>query len=152
MPTFESLSSMQRYIEKATIASLEYEVANVVEETIRKYLYNNFYAYQPKVYQRTFEFFNSLTKSRVVKNGDEYEVQVYFDTDKIHANPQTGQHYDGEDISEYIPWMAEDGVIQPFQSNHRGGFVQDAFTELESLNIHINALKEALREKGITVI
>jgi len=153
MPVFDNLSSTGKYIEKAIIASLEHEVSSLVEDTLRKYLYERLYSYSPKVYERTYELMNSITRSKAIKTANGYEIEVYFDTDKIHGNSLTGQHYEyGKDISEYIPWMAEDGVIQPLTSNHRGGFVEATIEELGSIGTHIDALRKALRNKGVNAI
>ena len=156
---FSNPSELEYYIKTMLRVSMD-EVAIIVEETIRKYLYDNFYSYTPKVYDRTYEFFNSITRTRTVQNGNNYEVQVYFDTDKITPHYETKDDtypkhvsINGDDVSEWIPILAEEAKIYPKKlgGEERGHFVEDSMNELQITKKHINALAKLLQAKGITV-
>lgn len=51
---------------------------------IRKFLDDYYNDYDPELYDRTRQLFNSLVKSRIMPDGNGYKAEVYFDLDKLH--------------------------------------------------------------------
>lgn len=146
-------AEIEKEMEKEIIRVLEGEVSDIIYDTIRYYLQKNLYDYKQKVYERTNELYNSLTKTSVTKTSTGYMVEVFFDTDKIHPYPTKGQHYQNkQDISGEIPWMAENSEIQPYnEKDHKGAFVEDAMDDLENSGEVFKAIVNALKTNGIGV-
>lgn len=101
---------------------------------LRKLLEERQYdAYDPKMYDRTFELLNSISHSEVIRlNNNTYFVEIYYNTDKIRSYPREtgtfgqyikwGQHSDfkNEDVSQWIPLFIEDGTPNNPYYQHEG--------------------------------
>lgn len=79
---FNNEEQLRRFIlsksEKALFKATE-KVYRIIDNFIKE-----FYAdYDPVMYERTKQLFNSLVKSNVVKTANDVESYVYFDLDRI---------------------------------------------------------------------
>lgn len=68
------------------------EVFKIIKDFLRQY-YN---AYDPEVYDRTYQLLTSLVQSRIVSDGRGYKAEVYFYLDGI--NYTTGERPTGEQV------------------------------------------------------
>lgn len=114
MPTFSNLDEYfkhKRKIVKDILEEIAEEVRQELHDTVWKKLY---LSYTPKVYQRTYELLDSISKTEVKENSNgEYYVEIYYDTDKIFPHvytdgrPNAHATSKGVDISDQIPYMVE---------------------------------------------
>ena len=103
-------SCLQEAVDNASKQAVEY---------LTNYITDNWYKeYEPRRYQRTFDFLNSASKTETTisgRNGNSVVCMLYFDTKKIipryygpeYLNPHASR--DGASVAEYIPKWIEDG-------------------------------------------
>lgn len=129
---FSNRGQLERYLEKMVKDGLEY-CAWMAENMLKKLLKERLYdAYDPKMYDRTFELLNSISHSEIIKlNNGTYFIEIYYDTDKIRSYPRErgdfgqyvawGRHtsFKDEDVSEWIPLWIEEGTKNKYYS-HKG--------------------------------
>lgn len=162
MPVFNDTNSLRDYILRYSAEVLENNVSKKVYNIMRIYIDEKLYRTQsPENYQRTYELLNSLTISKIIKKGNNiYEVEVFFDTSKIHPyksmigwNKHMGTvgKSNGKDVSRYIPGYMEYG--------HRGlyyqrplNFNKEAYDYLVASSEHIAEFKRMLQVYGITLV
>lgn len=117
--TFDNVDQLNNYIIFALDIAIE-ESAKEVHEYAKKYIQKNWYdKYQPKSYQRTMDFLNSLVVTNADRHGNSVSSHIYFDTSRIRStirnnrawstpfNPHTS--FKGSDSSSMIPMWIENG-------------------------------------------
>lgn len=117
MPTFTNLSDLFKYIEKEIPINLEKigeEVKSVLRNNVRLLWYGR--SFTPTHYTRTMEYIDSISLKKAKKVGDSWQVEIYFDTDKINPYPAENGEWskhesitNGEDMSAAIPYFIEFG-------------------------------------------
>lgn len=131
-------SALDKYAAYA-VDKMADEVKKKIEEFI-KYYYQE---YSPEVYQRTWEFLNSVTRTEVRKEGNAWCAEVYIDTSIMYKNG----------------WSMEGTAIQANQGLHGwyhavkvgdSHFWNDAMEEMHS-PMFINKFADFLRSKGLNV-
>lgn len=104
-----------------------YRAEAMFKKLLKERLYD---AYDPKMYDRTFELIDSISHSEVIKVNNTYYVEIFYDADKIRAYPREkdglythkwGRHtdFDSEDVSYWIPLWIEEGTQNEYYS-HKG--------------------------------
>lgn len=129
---FSNKEQLRRYLEKMVKDGLEYCAWRAESMLIKLLEERQYDAYDPKMYDRTFELLNSISHSEVIKVNNLYYVEIYYDTDKIRSYPRQegafgqyvkwGQHTDfgNEDVSEFIPKWIEKGTPNNPYYKHKG--------------------------------
>lgn len=127
---FSNKNQLRRYLEKMVIDGLNY-CCYRAEAMLKKLLQERLYdAYDPKMYDRTFELIDSISHSEVIKVNNTYYVEIFYDDDMIRSYPRKenglytykwGQHtsFDNEDVSHWIPLWIEEGTDNKYYS-HKG--------------------------------
>jgi hypothetical protein len=152
MPTFNNLDSFLNYLQKSLKPSLA-ELSLQIEEIIKKYIMDRQYGWNPKYYFRTYDYINSLTISKIVESGNGYEVELFFDTNKIIPRTVKGnwnQHEDfwGNPTSEFIPlWLEEGSPNNPYFQHPGNHAVRDALNEFKNGKA-IRELQMFLKKRG----
>jgi len=156
MPNFYNYNSLFKYINNQLKFSIQ-EVGKLIKEEVKKYIQNNLYdTYTPLYYQRTMNYLESITVSKVNSNSKGYVVEIYFDTSKIipnYTDTKYNQHMDvyGTPKNNYIPlWLEEgtennNGNFFPREGIHAMGNVAEWIDYTE---FHINKLIQILKMKG----
>lgn len=154
MPTFKNLDEYFKYVKKAQGKILE-EIAEETRQELHDTVWKKLYeAYTPKVYQRTYELLDSISKTEVKENSNgEYYVIIYYDTDKIFPHvydgfPNAHATSKGVDISNEIPHMVEyDYSYGKYKDNNGIHAMDDVKKWIE---IEFNKLfKQKLLQRGI---
>jgi len=114
---FNSIKELMTYLQSQIPNNLEVigeNIRNKLRENVQELWYDR--PFTPTHYNRTMEYINSLVCSKAVSTGGGiYEVEIYFDTNKINPYSSTNgnwpQHESvfGDDVSDYIPQWIEDG-------------------------------------------
>jgi hypothetical protein len=110
--------------------------------------------YNPKVYDPNPKFVTrDAIKSEVKRVGNEVIMEIFHDIDfmrQFAGDDAGGEYkryttYDGEDITEDIPDMIEDGDIYPYS---RSGYTEEARKNLDEGDKLYNYIVKRLKEKG----
>lgn len=78
--TFKNEKELERFILKKCRSAL-LKAQEEVYKIIKKFLYQFYNEYDPVVYERTYQFLQSLVQSRIVSDGKGYKAEVYFNLD-----------------------------------------------------------------------
>lgn len=153
---FNNYKDLQKHLEKQLEKALQDDIARMVYNIVQEYILQTVYGETPEVYDRTWEFLRALSISKVKKVGDEYQVEIFIDSDKINVYPPAdgywGKHssIDGSSFNEQLPWVLEYG------SNGKGlhptpahGYIAKSKKEILDNNLHIKKMIGYLKSKGI---
>ena len=131
------------------------KVAEKVEEIITQYVMDNLYQdYEPTNYLRTYDYINSLTVGKVKKNGNNYQVQIYFDADKIRPVWRDGEwnahmSWDGKNDNDLLPLFIEEGVENSLYDRDGIYTMENTKKIIEDTRFHLSELSRILRQQGI---
>lgn len=131
-------SALDKYAAYA-VDKMSDEVKKKIEEFI-KYYYQE---YTPEIYQRTWEFLNSVTKTEVYKKGNAWCAEIYIDTSIKYKNNWT---------MEGTAEQANKGLHGSYHPVQVGDshFWDDAIEEVHSTRF-INKFADFLKSKGLKV-
>ncbi len=133
MPDVSNMQQMEKVIEIQFAKTLEI-VAQKVQAKLIQITGSQWYqANTSEFYERTWQFIQSISQSKVKKVGNNFEVEIFFDTDKIHSiEGQPGEFnahmsldgstsWKGTPIPELIPIFIEKGQtskVHPYEGIH----------------------------------
>lgn len=139
-----SMSDLTKVIESRIQQALkmtQQEIFEVVQQHITDY----YHEYSPRMYQRTWEFLNSLIKTEIVKSSNGISCNVEIDKDYLSYRYQGGAT--GLDVVTYANQHSHGGVYD----DDFGQFWDDAMAEL-GLEPGIKYLmKSNLKKCGVPV-
>lgn len=151
MPTFNSVAELESYVVQRMQPAVR-----AVQEKVHQIIFNNaqaFYGeYEPHVAERTYQVLNSLVKSDVVRKGNGWEGEVYFDLSRL-SHPRS---YIGQDGRTVISNWSEAKILHSAMvSGTHGGAVPGIPIWLEAMDTvnpaWIQWLKQELIANGIPV-
>jgi hypothetical protein len=131
---FNNLNELNTYLGKIVeqeIVKFAEEVKKALQQELKAKFYGRAGYHQNSSgtdwYTRTWELVDCITCSLVKKNGNEYSIRVYYDTDRMNTyNAQDGEwskHQsitDSQDVRYMLPFWIEEGQDSPLYS--WGGF------------------------------
>ena len=142
--TIKSMSDLTKVIEpriQQALKMTQQEIFEVVQQHITDY----YHEYSPRMYQRTWEFLNSLIKTEIVKSSNGISCSVEIDKDYLSYRYQGGAT--GLDVVTYANQHSHGGVYD----DDFGQFWDDAMAEL-GLEPGIKYLmKSNLKKCGVPV-
>jgi hypothetical protein len=154
-PNFDSYESLFAYINRSIKISLQ-QIGKEVEKLITDFILENWYnEHTPQEYLRTYQMVNSLRVGQVKQIGDNYSVELYFDTSEIQANEVTDSMWNQHmslsktDVSEWIPYDIEYGQNSPIYS-YKGIHMMENMSK-ENLKI-MQSMLLYLNSKGFDCI
>ena len=110
------INNLEKYLLNCLTRSVDVVAENSLK-ILTDYIQKNWYnSYDPKNYERTYDFLRSASKTETTQNGkDSVKCLIYFDRSKIKArfygkgqlNPHAS--FSGADVSESIPAWIESG-------------------------------------------
>lgn len=142
MPSFNSITELESYLNKKIQSALASEVADVARDTMSDHVMSDVYSrYEPTEYQRTGDLYKDIQTTMIDDNTLEIE--------NVATDEETGR---------LIAPIVEDGVgytwdrsriyqMQPFPRP----FVENTAKELESGKAK-DALAQGLRRQGLDII
>jgi len=159
LPEFKFIKAMNEYIESKYIADFLAIVGKEAFEILYHEVEVNWYGRMtPTDYDRTMQLLHSITVSPVKKVGGEYQVKIYYDTDKIIPMDGTSEYpwtrhksiVDGESSAEALPFFIEygngDSPIYQYKGSHP---VQTTYQQLVDDSHLLVRFKELFQRKGI---
>ncbi len=157
--SYEALTSaIHAQIQKdmnSVFKTIAEEIKKMLHDYVQTYWYS---AHSPKNYNRTYEFINSLTCSKVETIGNRQEVFIFFDPDKIGAYRtelgQWNQHLDVygiESAAEAIVLWIEEGQDSPLFSYEGIHQIENVEMQLREGNKISKDIAALLAAKGYQV-
>ena len=135
MPKFKSLDEVMKYIEKATTESMKEvgdELEDIMKDTIDEEVYD---AYDPKVYDRTYQLRDTMVEVKSSNNNAEVRVTHTGD----HISYVKGTRF-------YVPYGLEGGHTWGRGATN---IQENSFNKAEK-EIP-NVYKKAMKSKGIPI-
>jgi hypothetical protein len=163
MPTFNSFSGLNKYIQDNIKYALQDDVARKVKSIIDEFaLQNQINAYNPTDYQRTYEFFKSLTIGDVEKIDGGYSIEIYYDSQKIgsyitnsgwnqHADIYGNASWNGKSIPEWIPYWIEYGTNGSLWDREPANIISSSMMIIQQQKEHLKRLIGYLKTKGFVI-
>lgn len=123
--TFNSIDALKNYIlskSKVAIRLEQERVYQVIDSFVKKY----YAEYSPEVYERTYQLFRSLVKSKIFQTKNGWEAQVYFDVDALdyYFKHLTKHPVDGGYMNPYNGAISPDGTFKNTNRDGRTDFEQ----------------------------
>jgi hypothetical protein len=159
MPEFRDIKSLNAYIERQYIENFLATVGKEAFEILYHEVEVNWYGRMtPTDYDRTMQLLHSITCSPVKKINGEYQVRIYYDTDKIIPMDGTDGYpwtrhksiIDGESSAEALPYYIEfgngDSPIYQYEGTHP---VQTTYDQLVQDSHLLVRFKELFEKRGI---
>lgn len=143
------------------IKKAQQSVYDVIQDFIKEYYKEKVFRDEngnasmiPKVYDRTFQFFNSLVKSEIKKISGGWECEVYIDYKSLD--------YIGHSGLEVIE-MINDGFHSstdmnngnyetPYNIQAEGKFWDDSLDVIYKTKLIVRTFEEYLKKRGLNVI
>lgn len=166
MKEFDDYDKLFDYLDEAVDDSLE-DLAELFRQTLYKFVNENFYgAYEPQLYQRTWDVLNSISVSKKYKEDGMLTVDVFFDISKIHARvstfyvpenlPRYNHHIDrnGNPVNDIIVFILNEGYHYGKNNNkfRQGGrFLEAMENWSKNKKNWLWKLKILLNSKGIEI-
>jgi hypothetical protein len=166
MPQFRNLNDLQKYMESMVVSSLQ-KIGLEVKDYLRVTLLNDWYkSYMPSHYDTTNMLIDSLTVSPVKKNGNAFEVEIYFNEHLItpvssnevgmfpsHMNITDGDsEYQGMSYGELLPIWIEEGQHSSIHSYTGIHMVERTIDWIKEDRYIKTRMKELLELKGYKCI
>ena len=141
MAVIKTYSELYKRIENSLKIALD-KSANEIKEMIEFFIAKYYSEYEPKQYERTFQFLNSCVRTNVYRDGNAYKVVVYIDYINL----------DYEDIEGYdVINMANLGFHGRPSIKTKTEFWSDSIEELKQGRFIQNEFAKFLKENGWTV-
>ncbi len=162
MPTFNSIEALMKHLENNIVLNLQ-KIGEEVKSYLRTTLLNDWYkSYMPTHYDRTNMLIESITCTPVKKNGNSFEVEIYFDENKItpveaktvgffpsHMNITDGSsEWNGMSYGELLPIWIEEGQHSSINSYTGIHMVERTVDWINEDKYIKTRMKELLEIKG----
>jgi hypothetical protein len=162
---FKTVSALQGHLKSSIMTAIEGKVTaicmDVVQEYVRKNVYEAYIPQGDEAYDRTFDLLNSVTIGNLSIGYKYASFEIYMDTGKINPQIRNGtQGYGGWnahadvhsiDVSEYIPLWAEEGTSGSLHDREGAHYMEDAYFDLSGGELAV-ALANSLRSQGWNVV
>ena len=160
MPTFKNLKQLEKYLQLVVKDSME-DVGREAEHKVRKKIDEMVYQNptEPSDYERTRELKNSLVHTQPKQNGNEITVEIKHE-DSLIGYYEPNQHMSVVDGSE-LPVDALAEIVHYGKSGKIFGegywtkprpYMETAKEEIIEEKLHVKALKNSLKKKGLDVV
>lgn len=158
-----SMSELKRVLQNRAAYALKTtrdEIYKVIQKHITDYYHEKvFYDEQgnpssiPNMYQRTYQFLNSLMKTEVVLSGNEIGCTVKIDMDSLHYCQPTTTVIDMIYKGYHADTSLNDDVYETPRDIHTlGNFWNDAIEELGGRDGIMRMIKNNLKKCGVPII
>ena len=161
MPEFSSYSQIEPILLKILMDAIS-EVGDRANKLLREHVVSDVYNIGDSMgiesYKRTGDLESSVTTSNVKVYGNELEVQVFHDPDKMEYDPENfihgSRYFEPNDVREMLPYLIDQGktggmfgnkwkdLMRPYMSN--------TIAELKDNTLE-KWMVEALAKRGVSV-
>lgn len=151
---FDTLEQLNKYITKCLKKCMS-ELGQKYKDVLVDYIDEKWYSDHtpnPASYKRTKDFINSATFKLTGNQNDGYDVEIYFDTSKIHPEIRKkgfNAHASirGKDVSSLIPIFIDKGVNSEVHSYD--GIEWSNFIEGYIKENYLKDIKKLMKKYGI---
>lgn len=149
--TFNSVAELEAYVIKKMQPAVK-EVQEKVERIAFNMLQTFYGEYEPVVAIRTYQVLNSLVKTNVIRTGNGWECEVYFDLGALN-HPKSYIGKNGKVVTS--DWSEEEILSSVMTSGTHGGAIGGIAVWNELMDIIdpscIQWLKQELISAGIPI-
>ena len=167
--TFNTMDELEDYILEKTrqaMIPIQEQVYAIVDRFLKQY----YAEYNPIIYERTYQLYQSLVKTGIKKTANGYEAYVYFDVDKLDYAFKTFKkikNSDGDYVNPFTHETNSSGVFKndgysadktlasAMFGSHGGQSANGTYIWVESLRTidsnYIKIFKKYLKENGIPI-
>lgn len=154
---FANLDDLQKHLMKEISNAMRNEVAGEAVEVVKDRIRKDVESHEPALYERTGELRESVQGKEEQISKNVSRLKIDHDTSKIRPQGEN-QHksvVDGRPSNDVLPEIVHDG-----KSGHIFGegfwteprpYMDNAKTEIETYNKHVNSLKKGLQRNGLNV-
>lgn len=148
-------NSIEEFYEKALVQEIKEaleKVAIEIQQTIRLNILTEIYgSFTPEVYKRTYELLNSVWINPVVKDSNNFYIEIEIPNDVLHSNPRIFPNPDiGVAVGEHPSLAKVAEIFATGVAYGRGGKNIDVIKDTEdeyietgkALKLVINELKK----------
>ena len=152
MKVFKTTGELQSYIiskMQPAIRTAQEKVFQIINRFVKEY-YSEF---SPEMYERTYQLYRSLVKSKIIPTGKGYECVVYFDLDALDY---AMKYVNGSSVPNK-GWSEEKTLESAMVGNAHGGYKAKSNTAIwtEAMGVlkteGFEILRAELRKAGIPV-
>lgn len=118
----QRLEEVMQKTARGVVTAVSKDVERKIKDETISRLYNG---YKPKIYDRTYEFYDSITRRPTYRISSGYRSEVFFDYNKMKPYPPRdglwGKHtnFDGNDVrKELIGWLDTVGTMVVGPTGH----------------------------------
>lgn len=157
--SFSSLKQLEQYIIQQVNSSLKEEIAEMVKEKISDHVKSDVYDKHPNpvMYKRRGFIEGSLglgdvtrMDSKLIEDGI---LEVVNNADFNHPFAYNHGGYGDVDLDESLAHNIEFGYgLQDAPFNQPRPFIKNTREEIKSKGLHVQAMKSALKARGIDVV
>lgn len=157
MTTVNSWSELEKILHKQIIEILN-KIGTEIKGVLRDELNKSWYqSHEPSSYERSFQLLESISLSPLTVTGNEYSVQIYYDTSKIipmdgTMNKPWTRHksiVDDRSSAEALPYYIESGNgNSPIYQFEGVSPVENVLEWQEEDKYVLHRFKELLEDKG----
>ena len=159
MPAITSYDQLIKIIQdrlSLALKNTQYEIYKVIHENVEKYYQENVFfekSATPSVYERTYQFLNSVIKTDVVMNGNSVSCSVKINPDEL-SYIQSGQTViDMINRGYHADTSLNGGKYNAIGDIHaKGHFWDDSIEELGGYNGILEIMKKNCKKVGLNVI
>jgi hypothetical protein len=161
---FRNFAELIKHLENNILIDIQKigeEVKNILRNNVRVLWYErNGMNWSPRDYERSWQLIDSITCKKALKVGDKYQVEIFFDTDKIQPMYGTDDKpwtrhmsiVDNHSVADAIPYYIEYGNNSPIYEYEGVHPVETTITDLKSDDYIKERLKELLEKQGYKIL
>lgn len=162
--TIRNIAELEKALNNVTymaIKKAQQRVYDVIQDFIKQYYEEKVFrddmgnpSVIPKVYSRTYQFFNSLVKSEIKRINGGWECEVYIDYEKLNYDVHSGLDVVTM-ISEgfHADTSMNNGIYEtPHDIDTQGEFWDDSLYVINKTKLIVKTFEEFLRKAGMNVV
>jgi len=150
--SFDNLNDLFDYLKKEVKDSMDVvgeKVQKKVKDNIDKYIYSVYP--NPKIYKRTGNLKNAITKSNAEIKGNEIEVEVFVDDNIAQSYHMYNPNNDLEPYAKIVETGIGYDFDYPYAYNQPRPFMGKTKEEIGNNEVYKKELKKSLESKGLVV-
>lgn len=159
MPEFNNVKELEKLIQGRLSLALKYtqqEIYKVVQENIKNYYEEKVFrrgtSSIPKVYDRTYQFLNSLIKTKVVTKNGQVSCSVMIDMDSLDYEQEPEIVIDMIERGYHADTSLNDGNYEtPYDIKAEGHFWSDSLNQLGGYQGILNIMIKNCKKVGIPI-
>ena len=163
MATVRNMAELEKALNNTmymAIKKAQQSVYDVIQDFIKEYYKEKVFRDEngnasmiPKVYDRTFQFFNSLVKSEIKKISGGWECEVYIDYESLDYIGHSGlETVEMINRGFHAQTAINNGIYEtPYNISANGHFWDDSLSEINKTKLIVRIFEEYFKKRGFNV-